>query len=186
MSEAIPPKDSVALIVEASPNAMLIADAAGKIVLVNVPAEKLFGYSRAELLGQPVERLVPERLRGQVPGAHGGFSLDPREQPQGARRDWQGLRKDGTEVPIELGLTPVKIGGGSFILALIIDITERKREEDTLRSQHNLLRTLIDNLPVFIYEKDRERRFLTANTALAQFMGCKSPDELLGKRDEDF
>ena len=176
----------MSLIVEASPNAMLMADAGGKIVLVNAQTEKLFGYPRAELLGQKLERLVPERLRAHPPGVRGGFFLDPIEHPLGTGRDWQGLRKDGTEIPIEIGLTPVKIGEGTFVLALIVDITERKRDEDTLRRQHHLLRTLIDNLPVYIYEKDVERRFLTANTAVAHLMGREFPDELLGKRDEDF
>ena len=174
------------LIVESSPNAMLMTDAAGKIVLVNARTEKLFGYSRAELMGQKAEMLVPERLRGHPPGGHRGFFLDPIAHPLGAGRDWQGLRKDGTEVPIELGLTPVKIGAGTFVLALIIDITERKRDEAVLRHQHNLLRTLIDNLPDYIYVKDVEGRFLTANPAVARLMGVATPDDLLGKRDEDF
>jgi len=183
MNMSNPSQDSMALIVESASNAMLLADAGGKIVLVNAQTEKLFGYSRTELLGKKVELLVPERLRAQLTVAGGGYLLDPCEHPLGTGRDLQGLRKDGTEVPIELGLTPVKITGATFVLTLIIDITERKRDEDALRRQHNLLRTLIDNVPVYIYEKDLKRRFLMA---VARIMGREFPDELLGKRDEDF
>lgn len=176
----------MALIIESAPNAMLMTDETGTIVLVNAQTEKLFGYPRAELLGQTMELLLPARLRAQHPGRRREFADQPVARPMGARRDLFGLRKDGTEVPLEIGLNPVIIADESFVLASLVDVTERKREEDAVRRQHHMLRTLIDTLPVFIYEKDLQRRFLTANSAVARLMGRNSPEELLGKRDEDF
>jgi PAS domain S-box-containing protein len=186
MSDPSSLEESMSLIVEASPNAKIMADAKGKIVLVNAQTEKLFGYTRTELLGQTVEVLVPEQSQGHHPGLRRGFHHNPIARPMGAGRDLYGLRKDGTEVPIEIGLNSVKTKEGTFVLASIIDITERKRIEETLIRERNLLRTLIDNLPDYIFVKDDERRFLTANNAMARLMGREVPDELLGKRDEDF
>jgi PAS domain S-box-containing protein len=174
------------LIVEASPNAVVLANAAGKIVAVNAVAEQLFGYTGAELQGQLVELLLPERSRARHPGLCEDFHRDPVERPMGAGRDLHGLRKDGTEVPLEIGLTFFQAVEGAYVFASIIDITLRKRAEETLIQERNLLRTLIDNLPDYIFVKDRERRFLIANTATAQLMGRERPDELLGKKDEDF
>ena len=186
MKEAKLPEAIESLIVEAAPNAMLMADAEGTIVLLNAQAEKLFGYTRAELLGKKMEVLVPERSRVHHAGLRLGFFRNPITRPIGAGRHLYGLRKDGTGVPVEIGLNPINTSKGVLVLASIIDITERKRAEDALRRERNLLRTLIDNLPDYIYVKDVERRFLTANTAVARLMGAELADELLGKRDEDF
>jgi len=118
------------LVVEASPNAMVVVNDAGEIVYVNVQAEKLFGYPRAELLGRSVELLVPERFRhGHVSLRH-VFSQAPVARPMGAGRDLYGVRKDGTEIPIEIGLNPIVSDQGTFVLAAITDITERKRAEE--------------------------------------------------------
>jgi PAS domain S-box-containing protein len=176
----------MSLIVEASPNALVMVDAAGIIVSVNAQAEKLFGYARKELLGQKVEMLVPERLRKTHLGLRRTFQDKPAARAMEVEHGLYGLRRDGTEVPIEIGLNPVKSPEGTFVLAAISDITERRRAEDELIRERNLLRTLIDNLPVYIYVKDAQRRFLTANKAMARFMGCEFPDDLLGRRDEDF
>src|SRR6267378_259934 len=106
MKASNPPEARMSAIVEASPNAMLMMDASGKIVLVNAQTEKLFGYPRAELLGRKMEQLVPERLRGNHPGARRSFLANPVARPMGAGRDLLGRRKDGSEVPIEIGLNP--------------------------------------------------------------------------------
>jgi len=174
------------LIVAAPPSAVVLADAAGRIVTVNAPAEDLFGYTRAELEGQPVEILLPLRSR-QRPSAFGqDFHRHPVERPLGLGRNQHGLRKDGTEVPLEIGLARFPSATGTHVLASLIDITLRKQAEATLIHERNLLRTLIDNLPDYIFVKDMERRFLIANTATAQLMGRERPDDLIGKRDEDF
>lgn len=180
------PENLLAQVVEASPSAVLLADAQGRILLANAQTEKLFGYSRAELLGQPVEILIPARMRGGHPEMRRDFFHAPVPRPMGAGRDLYGLRKDGTEVPIEIGLNPVKTGEGICVIASIIDITQRKQAEESLLRERDRLRTLIDNLPDCIYVKDSERRFLVANAAVARLMGVASPEELIGQQDEDF
>ena len=131
--------------VESSPSGLLMTDARGNIVLVNREIERLFGYAREELLGRSVETLVPERYRAGHGGFRGGFMADPKVRAMGAGRDLFGLRKDGTEVPVEIGLTPVATEEGMFILAAIVDIgarktaeTERHRLEEELRQSQKL------------------------------------------------
>jgi PAS domain S-box-containing protein len=119
------------LIVEAAPSAMIAADREGRINLANVRAQELFGYPEEELLGRPIEMLVPERFRGGHGNHRQRFLAEPTSRPMGAGRDLFGLHKDGHEVPIEIGLTPYKSSEGLFTLALIVDITERKLMEET-------------------------------------------------------
>ena len=126
--------------VESSPSGLLMTDAQGSMVLVNREVERLFGYAREELLGRPVEMVIPDRFRAGHTGYRGGFMADPRVRAMGAGRDLYGLRKDGTEVPIEIGLTPVATGEGMFVLASIVDITARKRAEDERRHLEEDLR----------------------------------------------
>jgi PAS domain S-box-containing protein len=127
------------LAVEASPNAMIMVAKNGLIVFVNAQSAKLFGYTREELIGQLVDRLVPERFRVQHSGFRTSFFSDPRSRPMGRGRDLHGLRKDGSEVPVEIGLTPIETNEGKFVLASIIDITERKRAEEELRMLNSKL-----------------------------------------------
>lgn len=123
------------LAVEAAPSGMVLADSEGRIVLVNAHAEKLFGYSRDELVGQEIEILVPRRFRGTHPGFRETYSGQPSARPMGAGRDLFALRKDGTEVPVEIGLSPIKTDEGLIVLGAVVDISERKRAE----SQRELL-----------------------------------------------
>src|SRR5688572_8493387 len=126
--------------VESAPSGLLMADGDGRIVLVNREIERMFGYSREELLGQPVERLVPMRLREAHPGYRSGFGRDPRVRSMGAGRDLHGVRKDGTEVPVEIGLTPLATEEGMFVLGAVVDISERKRLEADQRDLSERLR----------------------------------------------
>ena len=93
-------------VVESAPNAMVMINGAGTIEMVNAQAERVFGYDREELLGQPIEMLVPQRFRGNHPSLRGSFFTDPKSRPMGAGRDLYGLKKDGSEFPIEIGLEP--------------------------------------------------------------------------------
>jgi PAS domain S-box-containing protein len=118
------------LVVEAAPNAMIMVAADGRITLVNSQTEKLFGYDRQELLAQPIEMLVPERFRSAHGALRNGFFNQPTARAMGSGRDLFGIRKDGAEVPIEIGLNPISSPEGNFVLTSIIDITERKRAQD--------------------------------------------------------
>jgi PAS domain S-box-containing protein len=103
------------------------------MVLVNFQTEYLFGYDRDELLGQPVEILVPERFRQHHAAERARFAAMPVARAMGAGRDLHGLRKDGSEFPVEIGLTPVTTAEGKCVLSALVDITERKRMEERLQ-----------------------------------------------------
>jgi PAS domain S-box-containing protein len=119
------------LVLEALPVGILMVDEAGTITLVNAMGERILGYLRAELVGQPVEILLPERLRLSHAGDRTGFLQAPSPRMMGAGRDLFAVRKDGQEIPVEIGLSPVRTPQGSFVLASIIDISERKAAEAT-------------------------------------------------------
>jgi len=127
------------LTVEASPNGIVLANAAGQMVLVNTQTEKLFGYPRAELIGRPVEILLPERYRGAHPGHRAGFFTEPKARAMGAGRELFARRKDGTEFPVEIGLNPIQTEEGPLVLTAIVDITSRKKAEAELAQQRNEL-----------------------------------------------
>jgi len=118
------------LAIEAAPTGMLLMDLSGSIVLVNAQVEKLFGYPRAELLGRPIEMLVPERFRANIPDFRkGSFNA-----PMARAGDLYGLRKDGSEVPIEIGLNPLRTSEGEFVLSSILDVSQRL-EIDRIRNE---------------------------------------------------
>lgn len=124
-------------VVESAPNAMVMIDVSGTIVLINNQAEKLFGYSRAELLGKPIEALVPQRIRDRHPAMREGFFADPRPRMMGMGRDLTGARKDGSEFPVEIGLNPIETSEGRFAIAAIADISERVDRENLLARQRD-------------------------------------------------
>jgi PAS domain S-box-containing protein len=125
--------DPFRLALEAAPAGMLIIDSEGRIVLANARIESLFGYDRSELIGRPLEMLAPERMRAQHPFLRPGAAGAP--PSSGAGLDVYGLRKDGGEIPIEVGLNPLRTDQGLFVLGSVVDVTERKRFEEKLRDQ---------------------------------------------------
>jgi PAS domain S-box-containing protein len=146
------------LVVEAAPNAMLMADRNRTITLVNRNTEALFGYSRVELIGKPLEILVPERFRDQHPNHVANFFGDPKARSMGAGRELFGRRKDGAEVPIEIGLNPIDTPAGLYTLASIIDITARKRAENELRRSNAQLEQMNEELDNFVYTASHDLR----------------------------
>jgi PAS domain S-box-containing protein len=126
-------------LVEASPNALVMVAADGKIALVNMQAETLFGYPRKELIGQSVEMLVPERFRTEHSQLRTDYTVMPQPRLMGRGRDLFAVRKDGTEVPVEIGLSPMETPEGFFTLATVVDITKRKQAEQQLRKVNQAL-----------------------------------------------
>jgi methyl-accepting chemotaxis protein len=126
-------EDRYRLVFEASPNALLAINADGNIELVNAMAEHLFGYTRQEMVGQPIEMLVPARFRPNHPGHRNGFFANPQARRMGAGRDLFGVRKDGSEFPIEIGLSPLRTAEGMLVLAAVVEISERKAIEEAAR-----------------------------------------------------
>jgi PAS domain S-box-containing protein len=139
--------------IEAAPSGMILVDRDGAMVLVNAEVERMFGYARAELFGRPVEMLVPERLRQEHGQIRALFLADPETRAMGASSDLFGLRKDGSEVPLEIALNPMTTAEGDFILVSVVDISDRKRAEE---ERDEILRQL-QELRVGIAEHVRAR-----------------------------
>jgi len=119
-------------LLESAPDAMVIIDEHGKIAIVNGRAESMFGYERADMLGQPVEMLLPERLRRIHAGHRTGFAMNPRLRPMGRGQELVARAGDGSEFPVEISLSPVYTSKHRFISSVIRDVTERKRMEDDI------------------------------------------------------
>jgi len=116
-------------LLEAAPDAMVIAGPDGRIVLVNAQTERLFGYGRSELLGEPVERLVPTRFQKRHVGHRDGYIKGPKARGMGSGLELFGLRKDGSEFAVEISLSPIETEDGTLISSAIRDITERRQAE---------------------------------------------------------
>jgi len=128
------------LVMESSPSGMAVVDTNGIITLVNQLTESIFGYSQGELIGQPIEQLIPERVRPQHLDHHASYSTKPFSLPMGSGMELFGLRKDGSEFPVEIGLNPIQFPEGEYILASMVDITDRKHTQNQLRELSRQLR----------------------------------------------
>jgi two-component system, LuxR family, sensor kinase FixL len=168
-------------IVESAPTAIVMIGRDGRIELMNKATEKLFGYGREELLRQPVETLVPERLRSRHPTFRTAFFAVPQARRMGAGRDLFGLRKDGSEFPVEIGLNSIDTEDGLFVLSAIVDITQRQRLEEKLRQSEERFRLLVEEVQDYaIMLLDPQGRIITWNAGAERILGYKAK-EIVGQ-----
>jgi PAS domain S-box-containing protein len=159
---------------------MLVVDGAGEIIVANVQAEKLFGYGREELIGRSVESLIPPRLRAEHPHHRGNFFGTPHVRPMGTGVELFALREDGTEVPVEISLSPLTNEAGTFVFAAIRDATdhrrieELKRVEAVLRETHESeqrFRLIADTAPALIWMSGTDKLCTYFNKPWLDFTG---------------
>jgi formate hydrogenlyase transcriptional activator len=166
---------------ELSPNAILVVDAAGRIHRANPQVERFFGYTSAELLGHPVEILIPERFREAHPGHRVHFSDQPRMRPMGAGLELYGRRKDGTEFPVDIMLSPIQTPEGLLVLTVIRDITQSKQAEEALRESEKRFRLLVEGVRDYaIFMLDPQGRVSTWNLGAERIKGYPA-DEIIGQ-----
>ena len=170
-------QERILALLDSAPDAMVVVGADGRIVLVNTQTEKLFGYQRAELLGQLVEVLVPERFWAHHRKHRANYMEHTQVRPMGAGLELFGLRKDGTEFPVEISLSPQQTESGILVSSTIRDITQRKRVENALRQSEAAFRGMIEGT-YGVYRAAPDGTILLANTAMARILGYDSEKEI--------
>src|SRR5262245_53873723 len=154
VAQTTPPtwdEDALRAVLESVPDAVIAADTRGTILLVNRQTEDLFGYPRAELLGRPVEMLMPERYRAAHVKQRDSYFADPRIRPMGANLDLWGRRSDGREFPVEISLSPLRTPAGLLVTTTVRDISLRRQAEDQLRHAEARYRTLVEEIPAVTF-----------------------------------
>jgi len=166
-------------IFDAAPDALLLVDQEANIFTANAPAEKLFGFSREELHGSPLDRLIPERFRAVHETHVRGFLAAPHARPMGVGLDLWARRKDGTEVPVEISLSPVQTEQGMFVAAAIRDISQRRAAEQALRESDERFRLLVEGAHEYaLFMLDPEGRVASWNPGAERLKGSPAADAL--------
>ncbi|HEY4380043.1 MAG TPA: sigma 54-interacting transcriptional regulator [Acidobacteriaceae bacterium] len=169
-----------------SPDAILVTDSKGIIRAVNPRTAELFGYSLDELIGMPIEGLVPARFRGRHPSHRENYSAHPRTRQMGAALNLFALRKDGSEFPVDIMLKPADTGTGPVVLSFIRDVTEQRAATEALRRNDQQLRSIIEGVRDYaLYLLDRDGHVMTWNPGGERIKGY-TEEEILGKHYSRF
>ena len=172
-------------LLESAPDAMVVVDLDGRILLVNAQTERLFGYTREELLGQSVEVLVPDRFRAGHGAHRSNYNVDPHVRPMGVGLELFGRRKDDSEFPVEIMLSPIKTAAGKLVVSAIRDITDRKAFERELQAKNLELQEASLAKDRFLASMSHELR--TPLNAIIGFTGTllmKLPGPITGEQEE--
>src|SRR5258708_7347447 len=172
-------------LLDAAPDAMIVVNAEGQIVFANLQTERLFGCTRAELLGRQLEELIPARFRGTHSGHVRRFFARSTTRPMGSGLELFGLRKDGSEVPVEVSLSPVRSPHGPVVCAAIRDITERKRIETSAKLNADRLNSAVEILQDAFALFDAEDRLVLCNSVYRRLLGESLAGSLIGRTYEE-
>ena len=167
-------------VLDASPNPIVAVDGSARITYANPQVEKTFGYTSNELLGQPIELLLPDRISERHIAHRDGFLAHPVARPMGIGLDLSGRRKDGSEFPVEISLSPVETSDGLQVFATVVDITARKAADAALAESERRFRAVLEASPNVIVAVDAAGVITYANPRIEGSFGY-SRDELLGK-----
>jgi len=164
---------------EFSPDGILVTDGQGMIREANPRVAELFGYGKEELIGQPIEMLVPQRFRGRHPQHRENYSAHPRARQMGAAMNLWGLRKDGSEFPVDIMLKPIADEEGTAVLSIIRDVTEQREAQEQLRANDARLRSIVESVSEYaIYLLDTEGHVLTWNPGAERIKGYKAEEAI--------
>ncbi len=171
---------------EFSPDGILVTNLQGRITRVNGRVEQIFGYTREELFGQPVEMLIPERFRSNHPSHRAAYSDQPRLRPMGAGLQLVARRKDASEFPVDIMLNPIDMTDGKIVLAVVRDVSEQRKAEESLRRSEELFRSIVEGVKDYaIFVLDTEGRVASWNWGAEQIKGYKV-DEIVGQNFSRF
>ena len=170
-------------LLDSAPDAIVIVDRGGRITMVNSQTENWFGYNRDQLIGEPIEILVPERFRQVHVSYRNHFAAHPGTRPMGANAELTGRRRDGTEFPVEISLSPSSIGDEVWVTAIVRDVTIRREIEAARLQAQTRLSDLVENLPVGVFRimGNDISHFREVNPAMVDIFAAQSAEELMGQ-----
>ncbi|MBV8762912.1 MAG: PAS domain S-box protein [Deltaproteobacteria bacterium] len=168
-------------LVDAAPDGLVVTDADGKLILVNNEAERMFGYAHGELAGQPLEVLIPEDRRGRHRHHVGSYTGAPRLRAMGSTMELYGRRKDGSEVPVEISLSPVQTERGLLIIAGVRDVTERRQLERDKERATGYLRSAVEAVQDAFLLFDANDRVVMVNSAARAVAGPAGDQSMVGR-----